>query len=167
MMLSARCGSTSGAARRWAIWCLLVALPLYGFSATLVQLLGARHVHHAQASQTAQTGQAADAFDRWRDFRRAGVVADARFLAHMHDAFERHHHAQDDASVIALDARPGVDSAAPAGASAGDGSATLVLALAAVVSLCEPACRPVAWPQVEPATPAGRGTLPAKRPPRA
>lgn len=166
MTLSARCWPTSGAARRWVLWCLLAALPLYGFSAALVQLLGARHVH-TQASQTAQTGQDAGAFDGWRDFRRAGVVADARVLAHTHAAFERHHHAQDDASVVALDARSADDGAASAGASAADGSATLVLALAGAVGLRQPAGRSLPWPHAEPATPAGRDAPPAERPPRA
>ena len=41
--------------------------------------------------------------------------------------------------------------AAPAGASAADGSATLVLALAGAVDLREPAGRPLPWLHAEPA----------------
>ena len=65
------------AAHRLAVWCLLVALPLYGVSAALVQLLGARHLHAAPAVH------AVGSLHGWHDLRRR-LAADRRCYGFFH-----------------------------------------------------------------------------------
>ncbi len=54
--------------RSLVVWCLLLALPYYGFSATATELLGANHVHVDVASSDAMSG--------WIDFRRSDHLAE-------------------------------------------------------------------------------------------
>lgn len=161
MMPSTPLPSARRATCRLVVWYLLIALPVYGLSATLVQLLGASHVH-------VRTVQAAASLDGWHDFRRAVARTERHAAVHLHAhaAFARHRHARDDVSVVALDARAGDHGAAAADASSSDGSATLVFALAGTAEPCQPYSRLVGWPRAEPVTPAGREVMPAERPPR-
>lgn len=125
-------------ARHLVVWCLLVALPVYGLSGALVQMLGAQHVHLRMAA-----GQ--DSLAGWEDFRRSlpHRVAAATAHAHGHAAFERHHHAPDDASVSALGGTSSDDAgSSPAGASA------LVLALAPQAPLPLPGATRADWPSL-------------------
>ncbi len=92
---------------RWLVlWCLLLALPVQGLSGVLLQWLGAQHRHQAEVAdagalttgwelrfRSAMAGYASPALA----FRPAQQPAD-----HGHGVFERHHHAADDASVLAL-----------------------------------------------------------------
>lgn len=88
------------AACRLVIWCLLVALPVFGVSGTLVELLGPLHVHRA-ALVTAP----ADPMAGWVDMRRAAGLTTIRNVhGHTHGLFARHHHDRVDADVVALDA---------------------------------------------------------------
>lgn len=90
------------ATRRFVVWCLLVAVPVFGVSGTLVEMLGANHAHRAAATLLSQGG--GDVMHGWVDMRRASVAAGApRGHSHAHSLFARHHHDHDDASVIALD----------------------------------------------------------------
>lgn len=88
------------AARRLVIWCLLVAVPVFGVSGRLVELLGPLHVHRA-----ALVSSAADPMAGWIDMRRApGMTTVSHLHSHSHGLFARHHHDRGDADVIALDA---------------------------------------------------------------
>lgn len=110
-------------ARHLVIWCLLFALPVYGFSSTIVQFLGANHTHRQVASL-------ADPMAGWVDSRRGSHSAKTTVSsAHSHSLFQRHHHDAGDQTVLALDAAV-TDSAASDAASSPAASAALVLALA-------------------------------------
>lgn len=112
-------------ARHLVIWCLLLALPVYGFSSTIVQLLGAVHTHSQVASSI-------DPMAGWVDYRRAPHAADfsvSHRESHSHSLFERHHHNANDETVLALDG-PVTDTATSDVGSSSAGSAALVLALA-------------------------------------
>ena len=68
----------------------------FGLSAATVGMLGASH-HHTEA-------QRADAAMRsWQDFRRTAHAPLSQPAEHSHAALLRHHHAEGDASVVALD----------------------------------------------------------------
>ncbi len=105
---------------------LLVAIPVYGAAATLVGLLGVRHVHLSSAAAGAGT----DPMAGWTDLRRAGYKPVAARVAHHHSAFERHRHMPADATVVALDG--GAQTGDGDSGSAPAGSLTHVLALASV-----------------------------------
>lgn len=112
-------------ARHLVIWCLLLALPVYGFSSTIVQLLGATHTHRQVASS-------ADPMAGWVDLRRGSHVLNTTVShqeTHSHSLFERHHHDANDVTVLALDG-PVTEGAASEAGSSPAGSAALVLALA-------------------------------------
>lgn len=85
-------------------WCLLVAVPVYGVSGTLVELLGANHVHRQAALSV--TVAKADPMEGWVDMRRASSSSHGAQHDHSHSVFERHHHDQTDESVVALDGGP-------------------------------------------------------------
>ncbi|MEO5737659.1 MAG: hypothetical protein ABIQ82_09395 [Variovorax sp.] len=86
--------------RHLLLWCLLLALPLQGLSAATIQLLGTNHTHRGMAA-------VAPFMAGWQDFRRSPHWSDSPRPAHSHEWFQRHHHALDDASVVALDAQGG------------------------------------------------------------
>lgn len=102
--------SCSSAARWLVLYCLFVALPLHGLSATLAELLGPSHFHQADAAAAAPAGPtpATDSLASWKDFRRIDAVGGlaARPHAHPHDhaPLDRHPHAHGDASVVAVGA---------------------------------------------------------------
>lgn len=87
-------------AQRLTLWCLLLALPLQGLSAATTQMLGTHHAHRSMAA-------VAPSMDGWQDFRRAPHWSESPRPAHSHEWFQRHHHAIDDGSVVALDAQSG------------------------------------------------------------
>ena len=133
-----------GHSTRCFIACLLlVAVSLYGLSATLVELLGARHMHVelAQAQASSPEGPMAG----WQDPRRATVSISSVAHRHTHSVFERHHHAADDAGVVSLDGHGHDGGLSDEAGSVPGGSASLVLALAGSESM--PALRlpPFAW----------------------
>ena len=111
---------------------LLVAIPVYGAAATLVELLGVRHMHTLSAA----AGARADPMAGWGDLRRAGFKPVPAHLAHHHSASERHRHVPGDATVVALDG--GLQAGDSDSGSAPAGSLAHVLALASVGSLAVP-----------------------------
>lgn len=146
-------------ARHWVVWCLLVALPCYGLSATMTEMLGTSHTHRTKAAK-------ADVMQGWVDFRRSHHMADLTAPHHhSHSMFERHHHEASDATVVSLDGTASItaggDGATP------NGSAALVLALASSIHVV-----PVSWvsftwhtPSATPFASLEGGRL--ERPPRA
>jgi hypothetical protein len=122
-------------------WFMLIALPLYGVSATLVGLLGPVHFHkQAAAVRTvvADSGPMAG----WQDFRRVGQVRDAS--DHSHPGLGRHHHDGRDASAVTAGPDEG-------DAGLGDGAAsnapTLVFVAVRAAALPGPAMIVLAsWP---------------------
>ena len=97
------------------VWCLLLAVPLYGLSSSITQMLGASHFHRAASAQVGELG----AMHGWQDFRRMNHVADAVFAQHTHDALGRHHHAAGDAGVVEVGADSHGEPLGDAGVSAG------------------------------------------------
>lgn len=120
-------------ARHIVVGCMLFALAVYGFSTTIVQLLGATHIHR-------QTAVSADPMAGWVDIRRIPYVARTTVsLGHTHtrSLFERHHHDVADETVLALEG-PVTEGAAGDAGSSSTGSATLVLFVASQL-LIDPA----------------------------
>ena len=111
---------------------LLVAIPVYGAAATLVELLGARHIHTVSTA----AGARADPMIGWSDLRRAGFKPVPAHLAHQHSASERHRHVPGDATVVVLDG--GLQAGDSDSGSSPAGSLAHVLALASVDSVMVP-----------------------------
>lgn len=143
------------------LWLLVLALPVYGSSGTLLQILGPAHRHVQSAtgaSLLAAPGLVAttDAhgfawvdglWTSWQNFVHAQAHVGGHFShPHSHDDFERHHHDVGDSSVVAL-AADGIASAIAAelGAAAASGSATLPFALAQSLRLPRPASTQARW----------------------
>lgn len=102
-------------ARSLVIWCLLAAVPVYGLSGTIVELLGSSHMHVALDA----TARPSDPMAGWQDFRRASPAMDraeghghahladgSHAAPHAHAGLERHHHDRADASVVGIDGGP-------------------------------------------------------------
>ena len=87
-------------ALQWVVWCLLFALPVFGLSSAAVGMLGASH-HHTEAQRSASVMLG------WQDFRRTAHAPPSEPAKHSHAALLRHHHAEGDASVVALDGDAG------------------------------------------------------------
>jgi hypothetical protein len=151
--------------RLWACG-LLLALAVYGFSSALVQLMGPLHFHRTVASTPtpASTVQVEDLRRSLARLDDAQAREDEHTRFHREHPFARHHHATDDASVVALDAP--ADSAAPDEASPA-GSACLVLGLATVAAMASPAADELAWPVTIAPAPPGVTPRRFERPPRA
>lgn len=118
-------------ARHLLVWCLLAALPIYGFSATVVPLLGPSHSHRPSAST-------ADPLDGWVDIRRGMTLtaaASARPHVHSHSLFERHHHGPGDETVVPLD---GDKQRMDGDAGSSTGSVTQAIALASALIVAAP-----------------------------
>lgn len=136
---------TTPHARRWLSWCLVALLPWLGLGIAQRQALGPLHVHAApgaaelqpgadlvraalawwwaqvQAQTDARQHARAHAHGRAHEHAHGPAAAKAgghaEAAVHAHDAWQRHHHCGDDASVVALDA-PGDGGGSPgAGAS--------------------------------------------------
>ncbi len=123
--------------RSLVVWCLLLALPYYGFSATATQLLGAAHSHVDSMSSDPLSG--------WVDFRRADHLAATSVPhRHTHSLFQRHHHDPSDTSVVSLDGAT-IDGAAGDGGSSTGGSLLLVLALAPAICIAVPGWLKIGW----------------------
>lgn len=139
--------------RRLIVWCLLVSVPLYGFSASLIAVLGSTHVHVGSVQVAALVEPPPAAVNRdsagngsmliLEDFRRVSSAHPPTLHAHSHSAFERHHHAPDDATVRSLDG----GHHGGAGSDEGGGSTTLshVLALSDIAAFAVPALPAFAW----------------------
>ena len=124
---------------------LLVAIPVYGAAATLVELLGVRHVHTLSAA----AGARADPLAGWSDLRRAGFKpVPAHIGTRHHSASERHRHAPGDATVVALDS--GLQAGDNDSGSAPTGSLAHVLALASVGTLTVPLRVDLIWLEAAP-----------------
>lgn len=140
------------------VWCLLLAVPVYGVSGTLVELLGSAHVHRAGSLSVSH--DSADPMAGWVDMRRAAASVRTGPRVHSHAGLERHHHDRDDADVITLDG------------GAGDGGSSVessahVLAVGEVAAVAVPVGQRFVWPE-----PAGASASPwwadaPARPPRA
>lgn len=129
------------AARRFVVWCLLVAIPVFGFSGTLVELLGANHIHRVVAAVSVAN---ADPMNGWVDMRRASAAATQPAVQpHSHSLFARHHHDRDDTSVIALDGAMQDQASDDGGAPAG--SLSHVLALTNVARVAPPSFTLYVW----------------------
>lgn len=126
-------------ARPFVVWCLLVAVPVFGLSSTLVELLGANHVHRQVASAES------DAMSGWVDIRRAsGVITVRHVHSHSHSAFARHHHDRDDETVVALDG-DGVQGESSDDGGASGGAFSHVLALTDSSAFVAPSALRFAW----------------------
>lgn len=110
------------------ICCLLVAVLASGWSATLAQLLGPRHVHRPPtAAGVAASAQQVVAWlrevpalaelRRLRERSQALAHAELHLAEAAHGGLTRHHHAPSDDSVLAIDPVPSDD--------AGSGSPSL------------------------------------------
>ena len=141
------------------LWCLLVALPVYGLSATLVPLLGSMHLHHSSSAES-------DPMAGWQDFRRAVHATTVVPQPHSHSIFQRHHHAHDDASVLSLDHAASDTSSSPEGSSSSGNAATLVLAMVSPPALPGTPDRRDAWRDSFKFLPTSQDLLPLERPPR-
>lgn len=129
--------------RRLVAWCLLVAVPVFGVSGTLVEMLGANHAHRSSTISLSQGG--ADVMHGWVDMRRASIpTAVPRGHSHSHSVFARHHHDHDDDSVIALDGGLLQGEASDDGG-ASNGSFSHVMALTDLASSALPSVSRFAW----------------------
>ena len=125
-------------ARPFVAWCLLVAIPVFGLSGTMVELLGANHIHRQVAS--ADLG----VMSGWIDMRRAsGAITVPHVHTHSHTAFARHHHDRDDDTVVALDGGAMQGDGADDGATSG--ASQHVLALTDAVLVASPSPLRFAW----------------------
>jgi len=168
-------------ARQIVLWTMLLALPVYGCSATLLHILGPVHRHAATTTTTALEGERSHGAPHsglarlvasWKEWQasahtrthHAGVAAHDH--EHRHDGFERHHHAPG-GDVVALGAQDtGSGNADDLSAAAGVGSATLPLGLAAALLVPRPFVRMHRWLVAGPVV--WRNAIPSriKRPPR-
>ncbi len=103
--------------RACAIWLLLFALPVLGFSGVVTGLLGSKHSHSASA---APNGLGASL----EDVRRLSYRTPAAAPRHGHASWLRHHHAQAQADAVSLDAA-GQDSAPADSTTAGASAVAL------------------------------------------
>lgn len=165
------------------VWLLLFAVAVMGLTVTRQQALGSLHLHAYQGSlgssflASAVSQLASDWHSRWRQQQRFGhsqlrlhpawdptLGSGNDTIPHDHDAFERHHHAEGDSSVIAVDGA----------AESAESSATGALIVLPVVSklsdgltLPTMAGRTGPWP-VDPDTAfASRNVAPPLHPPTA
>ncbi|MEO8280426.1 MAG: hypothetical protein ABI564_12095 [Ideonella sp.] len=136
----------SRSALRLMVWCLLFAIPLYGFTGSLVQLLGNEHVHRSDFTSVVSANAAIPTpgsgdFRALEDFRRlaSGQGHAEHAPGHSHDGFQRHHHDAADTSVIALDGGASPDEG-------GGAAAPHLLAFTAPVSFALPPLPPFRWP---------------------
>jgi hypothetical protein len=170
-------------ARRFIVWVLVIALPVYGSAGVLLHLLGAPHRHQA-VENTAQAQPwnidclltlvvGERAMSVVLQHRAKAVVTQAAHRhdphgpVHQHGLFERHHHDADDPSVVALGGlRATSDLADEATSSAAVGSAMLVFALGAELTLPPPSPREFRWPPAALVAWNSLNRPPLERPPR-
>lgn len=183
-------------ARRLVLCCLLLALPVYGLSSVLVQLLGAQHRHQSAGSPADGNRDAGPLGTGWEQRFRAAMAHESGPVArqdgdaplqtaaypaahsaappalqtaaapHDHGVFERHHHDGDDASVVPLGASLPAGEVSTDAGNAGAGSATLPLALAGGLLLALPRAAPCCWPRAGTAPWQSRPPERLERPPR-
>ncbi len=144
------------------VWCLLLALPIYGASSTLVLLLGARHFHQPVSIEAVMSNTA----PVLADFRRMVQVATASQPAHAHSLLARHHHAASDASVTAVDAASANDSLSGESGGGSGGSVVQVLALLGGVDHWQAEATSSAWRRAEPGAIDSHDPRRLERPPR-
>ena len=147
------------AARRWRLWVLtvlLVALPVYGLSGTLLELLGSHHRHQ-------QADRVATAMDGWQDFRRSATVH-VEPQPHGHLLWQRHQHDRFDASVIYLDG-PAQNASTEDTTSAATVASALWTALWSAIEIHVPPGVWVPWPGDRSARVATVSVEPLDRPP--
>ncbi len=168
------------------LWLLLVAMVLLGLTITQHRALGSLHKHsnlelRNTSVLTAVSVLASDWKARWQQQKILGhgqlllatpstamdwpAVAPRGSHNHDHDALERHHHAADDGTVVALDG-------AAQGVSAVDGSSTAASIMLPVVgtpnealTLQAIASHTVNWPVASFAALVSRAIPPPLRPP--
>jgi hypothetical protein len=165
------------AAQRGLVWCLVALLPWLGLGLVQQQVLGPLHVHAAPAAASLQPGAEPllAALDWWwaqvlqqthaRQHAHAAAAAHAHAPghAHGHRAWQRHHHAPADTSVISLQV-PGDSLGAQAAA------ASLLLPMLGLpadsLRVAAASARPLGWPRAEAARFSSWGLAPPLRPPR-
>lgn len=148
---------------QWLVlFCVLVAVSLYGVTSAVVTLLGSYHTH-TSADVGEATGMVLE------DFRRADRSYDTLgpIRPHTHDhshlSLQRHHHDPNDASVESVDA--GADEPLGDGATASVIGA-VVMMVCGVLTVVAPFALPVRWSLARcPAIPSGHAH-PLERPPR-
>ena len=150
---------------QWLVlFCVLVAVSLYGVTSAVVTLLGSYHTH-----TSADAGEAAGMV--LEDFRRIDHAYDTLGLTrpHMHAeshlSLQRHHHDSDDATVQSIDA--GAEDPVGDGAAASAiGMLAMMLCGFGLLMLTAPLARSVRWTLIGcPAIPSGHAHL-LERPPR-
>ncbi len=177
------------------VWLLLLAVALMGLTVTRQQALGSLHLHADQQPQgtsvlaAAVSSLASDWLIRWQHQHlfghqqlRLGAASDAPLWpssdfrdsdatatrgTHTHDSLERHHHAVDDGSVVALDAA--AEAAGAADSSATGGTILLPVAATPGNGLVLPAIakRGGPWPVDRTTAFVSRSVAPPLRPPAA
>lgn len=173
-------------------WLLLLAVALMGLTVTRQQALGPLHSHTVERSHNAPPSAIGAALSDWaRDWQgrrqhqkmsghsqmlltfapfperanRHSDIPHTHTNNHTHDALERHHHAADDASVVALD---GAAAGADAADSPSNGASLLLISLAAPGGgLAVPATSALrsSWPVGRIAVLSSRSVPPPLRPP--
>jgi hypothetical protein len=157
----------------FVVWCLLLALPVYGLSGTIIQLIGPVHFHRAiDRLDLAASLVGTDSNLVLQDFRRAdsGVktmsAVERHELSHRQHPFARHRHAPDDTSVVVIDGSP--EQALSEGDTvASAGSACLSLAVGNGFRLNAPRCTAFAWRRAMVSALPDLTPIPPERPPKA
>ena len=179
---------------RSLVWLLLVAVALMGLTVTRQQALGPLHTHAEQGARSTSTFSAAvsslasDWLSRWRQQQvfghtqlRLAAASDERALwspgdartgehtahIHDHDTLERHHHAADDASVVALDGAAQAADAADSSAAGAPNLLPIVTTTSDGLAVPALAARSGPWPVDRAAAFASRSVAPLLRPPTA
>lgn len=152
-------------AGQWVVlFCVLVAVSLYGVTSTVVAMLGSDHTH-TMAESNEVYGMVLE------DFRRADhgyeTLGPMRPHTHFHShlSLQRHHHDANDASVQSIDA--GANDAVGDGAAASaTGALMMMICGCGLLIVATPLARPVRWIVTScPAIPIGHAH-PLERPPR-
>lgn len=136
---------------------LLLAVPVFGLSGLITELLGVQHRHE-------KVQIVADSLVGWQDFRRA-TGAKPVSQQHSHLFWKRHHHSTSDASVVALDGGPQESSSGEA-ASISVGTVTLGTA-GSLAIIYKPNESSSGWPCCGPYRVTTLAVEPPERPPKA
>lgn len=150
-------GMRARSSRLLIVGLLLLALPVYGLSGLITELLGAKHGHE-------QVPATSDGLLGWQDFRRVTASAPAPH-AHSHQFWKRHHHSTSDASVIAL-AGAAQDLSSGDAATVSASSGTLGMACSIAI-ISRPDDASSAWPRHGPDRVTTLAVEPPERPPKA
>ena len=144
--------------RRYVLFALLVAMPVYGLAGAISGFMGLSHRHQ-------QIKSVAAALDGWQDFRRVNIGGIAPPQPHSHSLWQRHHHERSDASVVALDGQ--AQDASSGESSSFSAPAELMSAAWDAFEMFEPVGARTSWPCEPSKRVATVSVAPLERPPKA